>query len=165
MMDQPRRRTPDRQGSPESRQRKIPVQPVRGGPSDHPAGKQIDDHGQIEPPLTGPDIGNVRAPLLIWPGGGEVLLEKVGRDRPRMLTVGGPFEATLLAGMRVPPEVTGTKTVLTPEMRPPPKIMLRLEAYLGKPTNVVRWVVCSAAIRTRSHCNRDESWQAPALQE
>src|ERR1044071_7563863 len=49
---------------------------------------------------SGPDIGDVGAPLLVWPGCREVLIEQVRRDRPSMMAVRGPLEPPLLPSLQ-----------------------------------------------------------------
>ena len=70
MMNEPLGRTPQDEGLAQRRQREIAVQPVADSPADDATGEQVDDHGQIEPPLSGPDIRDVDAPLLVGRGHG-----------------------------------------------------------------------------------------------
>jgi hypothetical protein len=52
-------------------------------PADNASGEQVNDSGDIEPSLGGPDIGEVCDPLLVRPLGDELPVEKVGSDRRR----------------------------------------------------------------------------------
>ena len=72
------------------------MQPIAGGPADDPAGEQVDDDGEVQPPFTRPDVGDVGAPFLVGPGCREVLIEQVRRDRPGVMAVGSPLEPPLL---------------------------------------------------------------------
>src|SRR5579864_4115730 len=38
-----------------------------------------------------PHVGDVGAPLLVWPRCRKVLIEQVGRERPSVMAVGGSF--------------------------------------------------------------------------
>ncbi len=77
--------------------RKASVQAVADRPADHAPAEQIDHHGQVQPPLACSDVGDVHAPLLVRAGGGEVLVDQVGRDREGVLAVRGALEPPLLA--------------------------------------------------------------------
>src|SRR5271167_1050473 len=59
-------------------------------------GEQVDDDGEEEPALAGPDVGDVGAPLLVRPGRCEVLVQKVRGDRKGVKAVGGALEPPLL---------------------------------------------------------------------
>ena len=52
-------------------------------------GEQIEDGGQVQPPLIGRDVGDVRQPNLIRPGGQEGLVEQIVGDRQAVIAVGG----------------------------------------------------------------------------
>ena len=97
MVGQPSRRASDREGLSQCGERQFLVQAVADRPADNAPGKQVDDNGQIQPALPGPDVGDIRAPLLIGALGREVLVEEVGRDREGMKAVGGAPEAALAA--------------------------------------------------------------------
>src|ERR1700712_4031814 len=96
VMDQSSHRAADRQSFAKCRYRQISMQAITRGPSHDPSREQVNDNGKIKPALPGPDIGNVRSPLLVRPGCCEVLLQKIGRDRPAVLAVRGSFEPALL---------------------------------------------------------------------
>jgi hypothetical protein len=55
------------------------AQPTR--PADHFSGEQVEDHGQIEPALTGWNVGDIRQPDLIGLRGREIPIRQIGRDR------------------------------------------------------------------------------------
>jgi len=74
------------------------MEAVTGGPSDDRAGVKTNDAGKIQPAFPVPFIENFSHPFLIGPSGGEVLIEKIGRDRTVVLTVPGPFGPALLTG-------------------------------------------------------------------
>ena len=74
------------------------MQPVAERPTDDAAGEEIDDDGQIKPPLTCPDVGDVGTPLLVGSFRLEVLVNEVRCHRPGMLAIGGSFVSSLLAG-------------------------------------------------------------------
>jgi len=60
--------------------REVAFHPVRHGPADYPPGIQIQNHGQIEPALTGPDIAYINDPFLIGLICREVPVQQVWRD-------------------------------------------------------------------------------------
>src|SRR5260221_3414661 len=68
-----------------------------GPPHDH-ARVQIQDHCQVEPPLSSWDGGNITSPLLIRPLCRKVLLQEIGSHRMPWMTFGGDGVATLAFG-------------------------------------------------------------------
>jgi len=58
-------------------------------PAHYLAAEQIEDGGQVQPPLIGRDVGDVRQPNLIRPGGQEGLVEQIVGNRQAMIAVGG----------------------------------------------------------------------------
>ena len=48
---------------------------------------QVQDHGQVQPTFTRPDIGKVTCPFLVWLIGGEVAVQQVRRDIELVITV------------------------------------------------------------------------------
>jgi hypothetical protein len=56
---------PDRQSLAQCLKRQLFVESVTDGPSHNAAGEEIKDHCQVQPPLCGPDVGDVGIPLLI----------------------------------------------------------------------------------------------------
>jgi hypothetical protein len=48
-------------------------------PADGSAREQVEDHGDVEPPLRGPDVGEVGHPFLVRRRGGELTVEDIGR--------------------------------------------------------------------------------------
>jgi len=61
-------------------------------PADDQPGIEVDDHGQVEPPLFGPEIGDIAHPLLVGGRGAEVLLQQVRRHRQIVLRIRGGLE-------------------------------------------------------------------------
>src|ERR1700722_4306152 len=59
-------------------------------PADNPAAVQVHDGGQIEPALSGLDVGDVGEPDPVRRGGGEVAVEQVRGDRKVVAAVGRP---------------------------------------------------------------------------
>ena len=58
-------------------------------PSDRTAREQVDHDGDIEPSLSGPDVGEVCDPPLVGRLGGELAVENVvGNDRPQTIVLG-----------------------------------------------------------------------------
>src|SRR5918995_1489144 len=96
MVDQAGRWSSNNKSSAQCRERQLLVQPVTDRPADDAPGEQINDDGQIQPALAGPDVGEIGAPLLVGPLGREVLVEEVGRDREGVQAVGGALEAAWL---------------------------------------------------------------------
>jgi hypothetical protein len=95
MMDQPLLGLPDRQCLAQCFQSQLLMEPVTDGPTDHPPGKQIQDHGQ--PALARPDVGDVGVPFLVRAIGREVLVDRVRCEWERMMAVGGALEALATA--------------------------------------------------------------------
>jgi hypothetical protein len=58
------------------------------GPTHHLAGRQVEDHGQVEPALAGRNVGDIDQPDFIGLIGDKILLEQVCRQRQIMLAVG-----------------------------------------------------------------------------
>ncbi len=54
-------------------------------PADNPAGKKIHDDRQIAPAISGPDIGNISTPYLVWLGDSELAPEQI-RQAGMLLT-------------------------------------------------------------------------------
>ena len=63
------------------------VHPSINRPAYHPAGIQINHHGQVAPAFVGPKIGDVRTPDLIRVGRVELALQHVLSYRKLVLTV------------------------------------------------------------------------------
>lgn len=97
MMDEPFGRTPHDEGLAQGSQRQIAVQMFTDGPADEAAGEEVDDHDQVEPYLLRPNVYDVDTPLLVGRRRGEILVDDVQGDRPRMFAVSGPLELPLLA--------------------------------------------------------------------
>ena len=57
--------------------RQIAFHPVADGPSDGAPRVEIEDDGQIQPPLAGPDVADVARPFLVWPICREVTVQQV----------------------------------------------------------------------------------------
>ena len=45
--------------------REVAFHPVADGPTDHAPGIKIDDHGEVKPALTSPDIADITGPFLV----------------------------------------------------------------------------------------------------
>ena len=54
-------------------------------PADNPAGKKIHHNRQIAPAISGPDIGNISTPYLVWLGDSELAPEQI-RQAGMLLT-------------------------------------------------------------------------------
>src|SRR5487761_941988 len=59
------------------------------GPPDNAAREDVEDDGQVEPALPGPDVGDVADVLLIRLVRAEVAVHEVGRHRQRGVALGG----------------------------------------------------------------------------
>lgn len=57
------------------------------GPADYAAREQINHDRQIQPPLVGPDMGDVCHPDLVWRINLELPIQGVGRDHGRLATI------------------------------------------------------------------------------
>jgi hypothetical protein len=101
MMDQARSRASPLDGHSERGDGELGAHVVAHGPTDHLAGEEIEDHGQVEPPLAGRDVGNVGQPDLIGPVGHKILIQQVWRHRQGMLAVG---RAHAIAAWRSSPD-------------------------------------------------------------
>ena len=72
-------------------------QPVAHRPADHEARVQIEDHGQVEPALCGPHVGDVPGPHPVWMRNRKLTIEGVlGHGQPGIRLRGG---APLLHGL------------------------------------------------------------------
>src|ERR1700730_9147825 len=61
MMDQPLARTPHRESLTQGGESQIAVQTIADGPTNDLSREQVDDDSKVQPPLAGPDIGDVHA--------------------------------------------------------------------------------------------------------
>lgn len=73
-------------------QRQILLHTIADGPPNDAPGEKVNDHGQINPPLARPDIGDVACPLLVRPARLEVLLQEILRDVEGVIAVGRALE-------------------------------------------------------------------------
>ena len=48
---------------------------------------QIKDNSQIQPGFTGPDVAYITSPFMVWAIRSEVLIQQVGRDVERVITI------------------------------------------------------------------------------
>ena len=67
------------------------------GPAHDAAAEQIEHHGQVQPAFAGGDVGHVAGPDGVRRGYRKVARQQVGRDRQRMVAVGGDDAKTALA--------------------------------------------------------------------
>ncbi len=100
MMDQPLARTPHRESLTQGGESQIAVQTIAGGPANNLSREQLDVDSKVEPPLGGPDIGDVYAPFLVRSRSGKILIDDVWCDRPGMIAVSRPFEPPLLPSLQ-----------------------------------------------------------------
>src|SRR5580704_14224107 len=100
MMDQPLARTPHRESLTQGGESQIAVQTIADGPANDLSREQVDDDSKVQPPLAGPDIGDVHAPFLVRSRGGKILIDDVWCDRPGMIAVSRPFEPPLLPNLQ-----------------------------------------------------------------
>src|SRR6185437_945709 len=98
MADQARLWAANGQSLAECGQGETSIQAITDQPADNAPGEEIHHNSQIQPALSGPDIGDVSAPFLVRACGGKILVDQVGRDRPAVLAVRRPFETPLLPG-------------------------------------------------------------------
>ena len=49
-------------------------------PTDHAPGEEIDDRGHVEPPLSGPDMGEVGNPFVVASRCCKAAIEHIGSD-------------------------------------------------------------------------------------
>jgi hypothetical protein len=61
---------------------------IAHGPTNHLAGEQVEDHGQVEPALAGRNVGDIGQRDLIGLVGDKILIQQVCRHREGMLAVG-----------------------------------------------------------------------------
>jgi hypothetical protein len=80
-------------------------------PADHFSGEPIEDHGQVQPTLTGRDVGDIRQPDLIGLLGREIPIQQIGGNRQGMLAVGG---AHAIAARHVSPDAMPAHDPLDP---------------------------------------------------
>src|SRR4051794_4363928 len=72
-------------------QRQLGAHMVAHGPADDLAGRQVEDGRQVQPSLTGRDVGNVGQPDAVRCRCDELLLQQVGCDRQRVAAVSGAW--------------------------------------------------------------------------
>lgn len=98
MVNQPRGRALGRVCLDERRGHELRRHAMPERVADEFTGVDILDTGQIQPALTGPDVGDVGHPGLVRTRGVKLLIEQVFRHWQVMVRVGGRFElAPLLA--------------------------------------------------------------------
>ena len=59
MVSEPGRGTLTRDGHVERGERQLVAEVAGHGPADHAAGEQVEHHGQVQPALGGPDVGQI----------------------------------------------------------------------------------------------------------
>jgi hypothetical protein len=57
---------PERDGHLQRPDRQVAFHAVADSPANHAPGMQVQDHSQIQPALTCPDIADVARPFLVW---------------------------------------------------------------------------------------------------
>ena len=67
--------------------REIALHTIAHGPTDHPSRMQAQDHSEVQPAFTRPDIADVASPLLVWCISVEVTVQQVRCDIELMITV------------------------------------------------------------------------------
>lgn len=80
----------------ERRQGQVAVQSVTGRAADDAAGEQVDDDGEVQPALYGPNVQGVGAPFLVQTRRDEILIQQVRRYRPGVVAVRDLLEPPLL---------------------------------------------------------------------
>ena len=85
-------RCPQSNGHPQRPDRQVALQAVADGQADDATRMQIQDHGQIQPPLAGPDVADVTGPFLVWLGCMEVTSRQVRGNVECMIAVRGRLE-------------------------------------------------------------------------
>jgi hypothetical protein len=65
MLDAATRRRPQSDSHLQCFDRKIALHAVADRPANDAAGMQVQDYGQMEPPLAGPDVTDVTGPFLV----------------------------------------------------------------------------------------------------
>jgi hypothetical protein len=53
---------------------------------------QVDHYGQVQPPLSGVQVCNIRSPFLVRFVSGKILFQKIGSHWQQVITVGRNFE-------------------------------------------------------------------------
>jgi len=79
---------PERDGHRQCPDREVPLHAVTHCPADDAPGMQIQDHGQIQPALTRPNIANVTRPFQVWPVCCEVPIQQVRRNVELVVAIG-----------------------------------------------------------------------------
>ena len=72
--------------------RQVAFHAVADRPADDAPGMQVQDDGEIQPPLPGPDIADIARPFLVGPICREVTIQQVRRDVERVVAVRRRFE-------------------------------------------------------------------------
>jgi hypothetical protein len=88
MMDEARYRAPPLDCHDERGDGEFGTHVLAHRPTNHLAGAQVEDHGQVEPALAGRNVGDIRQPDLIGPVRDKILLKQICRHWQAMLAVG-----------------------------------------------------------------------------
>ncbi len=78
---------PEGYGHVQSPDRQITLHPIADCPPDDAPGMQVEDHCEVQPALTRPDIGYITIPLQIWLVRHEVTVQQVWGDIELATTV------------------------------------------------------------------------------
>ena len=78
VVDTSRRRPAQSNGHVQSPDRQVPLQAAADGPADHTTGVEVENDGQIQPALSGPDVADVAGPFLIGSVGDKTRSSRFG---------------------------------------------------------------------------------------
>lgn len=66
---------------------KVTLHTIGDSPTNDPPRVEVQNHGQIQPTLTGPDIADINDPFLVWPIRLKVTVQQVGCDAELVVAV------------------------------------------------------------------------------
>ena len=112
MEDHPLTRAAPEPGHPQGVLDQAGLHVWRHTPAHHLAAEQVNDRGQVQPPLIGGDIGDVSTPELIRRLRGEPALHQIGGHRQVMFAVSGGNKLTLGARAQAMPLHQATHPLL-----------------------------------------------------
>ena len=67
--------------------RQVTLHPVADCPTDDTPGMKVQDHNEIQPAFTGPDVAYITGSFLVRAIRSEVLIQQVGRDVKRVIAL------------------------------------------------------------------------------
>ena len=124
----PRCGTAPEDGHGQSGYHQLPGDPRAHRPTPHGSSVPIQHYRQVEPAFTGPEVGDIRYPLLVRAGGREVLFQPIRRYRDGVFGRGRRLEAAC----RPRPEAHGPHPLSDSPPTDPPALGLEVQGDAGR---------------------------------